>query len=50
MKCPDCRAEVKFQREYCPHCSAPLFGRSKLRTELKREADVMNFWLNAGIF
>ncbi len=29
-KCPDCRKEVIYGREYCPHCSGALYGRRHL--------------------
>ena len=49
MRCPDCHVEVKFQREYCPHCSAQLFGKAKLRRDVNHERALTKFWLNAGI-
>jgi predicted amidophosphoribosyltransferase len=27
MKCPDCKKEVGFNKDYCPHCSGELFNR-----------------------
>jgi hypothetical protein len=48
MKCPDCHHEVKFQPEYCPHCSGLLIGRNKRRVELNRETNGVNF-LVAGM-
>lgn len=29
MKCPDCKKDVGFNREYCPHCSGELHRRHK---------------------
>jgi hypothetical protein len=49
MKCPDCHSEVKFYREYCPRCSASLFGKNKRRTEMNQAAGSKKFWLIAGI-
>jgi len=49
MKCPDCHEEVRFHREYCPHCSASLFGREKRQIEKRLKDGFKNFWTIAGI-
>ncbi len=49
MKCPDCHEEIQFHREYCPHCSASLFGRNKRRVEKNMKDGYKNGWLVAGI-
>jgi predicted amidophosphoribosyltransferase len=46
-KCPDCNSEIKFQGEYCPHCSAALYGRNKHRAE--KNFDFKKYSLIAGI-
>lgn len=48
MKCPDCKTEVRFNPEYCPHCSAELF-KKKGRAESTRVIMVNKLWINAGI-
>jgi predicted amidophosphoribosyltransferase len=49
MKCPDCHEEIRFHREYCPHCSASLFGKNNKQMEKNLKESPKNFWALVGI-
>ncbi len=48
MKCPDCHEEIRFHKEYCPHCSASLFGRNR-NVEKKSKEGTKSIWSIVGI-
>lgn len=41
MRCPDCGKDVRYNREYCPNCSAELCGRKDAPTHLTRHASLL---------
>ena len=40
MRCPDCKKEIRFNWEYCPHCSGDLKNEKKGRAGLPGEANL----------
>ena len=41
MRCPDCKKDVRYNREYCPNCGAELCGRRDVATHLTRHASLL---------